>query len=203
MSTSTTTPTTTSSTRALAGKAAFVTGGSRGIGAAIVRRLAQGGASVAFTYTSNAAAANQLVASVEAAGGRALALHADSADAKALTAAVDEAARTIGRLDILVNNAGVALMGGIDSFSLEDFDRTLNVNVRAVFVALDLNENGDLRFGREVRLQIDEVLVDVGFQLAIVLERESACDGVRRTRFHFVHLASSSRPQSTSVYLPI
>lgn len=127
--------TTTSNSPALAGKGAFVTGGSRGIGAAIVRRLAQGGAAVAFTYASNAAAANQLVASVEAAGGRALALHADSADAKALTAAVDEAARTLGRLDILVNNAGVALMGGIDSFSLEDFDRTLNVNVRAVFVA--------------------------------------------------------------------
>jgi 3-oxoacyl-[acyl-carrier protein] reductase len=119
----------------LAGKAAFVTGGSRGIGAAIVRRLVKDGAAVAFTYASNEAAAKELAGSVEAAGGRVLALRVDSADAKALSAAIDQAARTFGRLDILVNNAGVAIMGTIDQMSLEDFDRTLNVNVRAVFVA--------------------------------------------------------------------
>ncbi|RDK05343.1 SDR family oxidoreductase [Cupriavidus lacunae] len=120
---------------ALSGKAAFVTGGSRGIGAAIVRRLAQEGAAVAFTYQSSAAAAKALAAQVEASGARVLAIQADVADAGALTASIDEAARALGRIDILVNNAGVLLMGPLDSFSLEDFDKTLDVNVRAIFVA--------------------------------------------------------------------
>ncbi|OYD47897.1 SDR family oxidoreductase [Acidovorax kalamii] len=119
----------------LAGKVALVTGGARGIGAAIVRRLARDGAAVAFTYSSSASPAQALVAAIEASGGKALALQADSADAAALTQAVDHAARTLGRLDILVNNAGVAVAGVLDSFSLADFDHTLNVNVRAVFVA--------------------------------------------------------------------
>ncbi|MBV7458038.1 SDR family oxidoreductase [Acidovorax sp. sif1233] len=121
--------------RVLAGKAAFVTGGARGIGAAIVRRLARDGAAVAFTYSSSEAPAQALVAAIEADGGKALALRADSADAQALAQAIDGAARTLGRLDILVNNAGVAVAGELDSFALADFDHTLDVNVRAVFVA--------------------------------------------------------------------
>lgn len=125
----------TSSGTALAGKVAFVTGGARGIGAAIVRRLARDGAAVAFTYSSSAAPAQALVADIAASGGKALALQADSADAVALTQAVDRAARELGRLDILVNNAGVAIAGELSSFALADFDHTLNVNVRAVFVA--------------------------------------------------------------------
>lgn len=124
-----------SSAPVLHGKAAFVTGGSRGIGAAIVRRLARDGAAVAFTYTSNAAAAQALAAQIESTGGQVLALQADSADAAGLTAAIDRAAREIGRLDILVNNAGVAVMGDLASLSIEDLDRTLAVNVRGVFVA--------------------------------------------------------------------
>jgi 3-oxoacyl-[acyl-carrier protein] reductase len=117
----------TSSKPVFAGKVAFVTGGSRGIGAAIVRRLAQGGATVAFSYASNDAAAKDLAASIEAAGGRVMALRVDSADADA---------RAFGRIDILVNNAGVLKLGAVDQISLEDFDLTLNVNVRAVFVAI-------------------------------------------------------------------
>ena len=117
------------------GKVAFVTGGSRGIGAAIVQRLAADGAAVAFTYHGSKAAAQALAASIEASGGRALALQADVADAAALTQAVNDAARQLGKIDILVNNAGVFSMANIADLPLADFDRMLNVNVRAVFVA--------------------------------------------------------------------
>ncbi|HCV40295.1 MAG TPA: oxidoreductase, partial [Pseudomonas sp.] len=90
----------------LEGKVAFVQGGSRGIGAAIVRRLAREGAQVAFTYVSSAGPAEALADEVKAAGGQALALRADSADAAALQLAIDDAVKAFGRLDILVNNAG-------------------------------------------------------------------------------------------------
>jgi 3-oxoacyl-[acyl-carrier protein] reductase len=118
----------------LSQKVAFVTGGARGIGVAIVRRLASEGAAVAFTYQSSAENARKLAADIESNGGRALPLQADVADASALTAAINEAGRVLGKIDILVNNAGVLLLGTVDDFSLEDFDRTLAVNVRAVFV---------------------------------------------------------------------
>lgn len=117
------------------GKVAFVTGGSRGIGAAVVRRLADGGAAVAFTFKGSRAAAEDLVAELEASGGRALALHADAGDASALTQAVNEAALRFGRIDILVNNAGVFSMASIADIPVDEFDRMLNVNVRAVFIA--------------------------------------------------------------------
>ncbi|WP_443115545.1 3-oxoacyl-ACP reductase family protein [Herbaspirillum seropedicae] len=119
----------------LVSKVAFVQGGSRGIGAAIVQRLAAEGATVAFTYVSSSDKAQALVSSVESKGGRALAIQADSADAAALQQAIRLAAETFGRLDILVNNAGVLAMGPLDQFKLEDLDRTLAVNVRSVFVA--------------------------------------------------------------------
>jgi 3-oxoacyl-[acyl-carrier protein] reductase len=119
-----------------AGKVAFVTGGSRGIGAAIVRRLADGGAAVAFTYQSSAAPAEELAASIVAAGGQALAIKSDAADAAALTAAIGQAAAKFGKIDILVNNAGVLRMGDVAAFSLKDFDDTVAVNIRAVFVAV-------------------------------------------------------------------
>lgn len=123
------------STPVLAGKVAFVTGGSRGIGAAIVRRLVRDGAAVAFSYGSSQAVADELARTIEAEGGRALALKIDSADADALKAGIDQAAKHFGgRIDILVNNAGVLTHGTVDDFAIADFDRMVAVNVRAVFV---------------------------------------------------------------------
>ena len=119
----------------LEGKVALVQGGSRGIGAAIVERLAAQGAAVAFTYVSSAAKADQLQQSIIAKGGKALAIHADSADAQAIQQAVSRTVEAFGGLDILVNNAGVLAIGPLEEFSLEDFDRTLAINVRSVFVA--------------------------------------------------------------------
>ncbi|MGY2291618.1 3-oxoacyl-ACP reductase family protein [Pseudomonas sp. SDO528_S397] len=122
-------------THDLSGKVALVQGGSRGIGAAIVRRLAAHGATVAFTYVSSADKARALQDNLIGDGGQALAIHADSADAAAIQNAVEATVQAFGRLDILVNNAGVLAVGPLASFSLEDFDRTLAVNVRSVFVA--------------------------------------------------------------------
>jgi 3-oxoacyl-[acyl-carrier protein] reductase len=120
----------------LAGKVALVTGGSRGIGAAIAKRLARDGAAVAITYANAQQKADEVVRAIETAGGRALAIRADSADAVAVKSAVAETARTLGRLDVLVNNAGIAVVTPLDQFSLEDFDRMVAVNVRGVFVAV-------------------------------------------------------------------
>jgi 3-oxoacyl-[acyl-carrier protein] reductase len=120
----------------LSGKKAMVIGGSRGIGAAIVKRLAREGATVVFTYVSHADRARALVASIESEGGRAIALHADSADAGALEDAITEAVKILGGLDLLVNNAGILIMGNAQEFRLEDFDKMLAINVRGVFVAV-------------------------------------------------------------------
>jgi 3-oxoacyl-[acyl-carrier protein] reductase len=122
--------------RRLENKRALVTGGSRGIGAAIVRRLALEGADVALTYASNATQAEETVKTAQAAGVKALAIRADNADAGAVVAAVEETVRSLGGIDILVNNAGIAVIKPMDDFLLEEFDRTLAVNVRAVFVAI-------------------------------------------------------------------
>ena len=119
----------------LAGKVALVTGGSRGIGAAIVRRFARDGADVALTCVSRPDQAEATRKSAEDLGVRSLVIQADSADPAALEAAVNRTVSDLGRLDILVHNAGVALMAPVGDFSLEDFDRTVAVNLRAVFVA--------------------------------------------------------------------
>ena len=119
----------------LQGKAAFVQGGSRGIGAAIVQRLAREGASVAFTYVSSDDKAQALVKSIETSGGKALAIKADSADETSVRTAIDRGAKAFGKIDILVNNAGVLAFGEIDALTMDDFYRTIAVNVRSVFVA--------------------------------------------------------------------
>ncbi|MGW0606584.1 SDR family NAD(P)-dependent oxidoreductase [Streptomyces sp. NPDC002640] len=119
----------------LEGNVALVTGGSRGIGAAVALRLAEEGADVVLTYENSADRAAEVVERIKAAGRRALAVRADSADPEALVAAVDEAAATFGRLDVLVNNAGVFLVGPLDDLGAEEIERTLAVNVRAPFTA--------------------------------------------------------------------
>jgi 3-oxoacyl-[acyl-carrier protein] reductase len=119
----------------LEGKAALVTGGSRGIGSAIARRLAAEGADVAVTYAKSGEKAAAVVAEIQATGRRGLAIPADNMDASAIEDAVEKAATAFGRLDILVNNAGIFTYGSVDEATLEDFDRTITVNTRAVFVA--------------------------------------------------------------------
>jgi 3-oxoacyl-[acyl-carrier protein] reductase len=118
----------------LKGKVALVTGGSRGIGAATVRHLAGRGADVAFTYSRAKDHADSVIADIEAAGRKGLAIQADSVDPVALKAAVARTAAEFGRLDILVNNAGIFPVGPPEEVTLEEIDRTLAIHVRAVFV---------------------------------------------------------------------
>ncbi len=120
---------------ALDGKVALVTGGGRGIGAAVALRLAEEGADVALTYQRNRQRAEDVVDRVKAVGRRAVAMAADCADPAAVAAAVDRTAGELGRLDILVNNAGAFLLGPLEQLSLEDFEQTVAVNVRAPFIA--------------------------------------------------------------------
>lgn len=119
----------------LKGRRALVTGGSRGIGAAIVKRLAGEGADVALTYSSSPERANEVVQAVASGGVKALAIQADSANPEAVVAAVERTVSELGGIDILVNNAGIAVMAPLEDFKLADFDRIFAVNVRAVFVA--------------------------------------------------------------------
>lgn len=119
----------------LQGKVALVTGGSRGLGAAIALRLAREGAAVAITYTSRPDKAQEVVESIEKAGRKALAVQADAGEVAAVQAAVARVAAELGGLDILVNNAGIAPMAPLDQFSLEDFDRIVAVNIKGLFVA--------------------------------------------------------------------
>ena len=123
-------------TAVLAGRRALVTGGSRGIGAEIVRRLAADGAAVAFTYGSSAAEADKLAAEIAADGGTSVAIQADSGDPEQVAKAIDETVAQLGGLDILVNNAGVAYIGDVESLTMEQFDRLVAINVKGVFAAI-------------------------------------------------------------------
>src|SRR5579864_791214 len=119
----------------LEGKIALVTGGSRGIGAAIAKRLAADGANVAITYSKGADAAASVVKEIERSGRKAIAIQADAADAKAVKAAVEKTVATFGRLDVLVNNAGTAIPKTFEETTLEEMDRVIGINLRGVFVA--------------------------------------------------------------------
>jgi 3-oxoacyl-[acyl-carrier protein] reductase len=119
----------------LTDKVALVTGGSRGIGAAIAKRLAADGAKVAVTYSKGADAAGSVVKEIERAGGKAIAIQADATNASAVKAAVERVVATFGRLDVLVNNAGTAIPKPFEESTLEEMDQVININIRGVFFA--------------------------------------------------------------------
>jgi 3-oxoacyl-[acyl-carrier protein] reductase len=131
----------------LANKVALVTGGSRGIGAAIAKRLAADGASVAITYAKDVNAASAVVKAIEGSGGKALAIKADAADPKAINAAIEKTVAILGRLDVLVNNAGTAIPKPFEQTTLEEMDHMIDLNFRGVMVATQaglkhMNDNG-------------------------------------------------------------
>jgi 3-oxoacyl-[acyl-carrier protein] reductase len=118
----------------LSGHVALVTGGSRGIGAAVALRLAEAGAAVAVNYRERADAAEAVVAKIEASGGRAVAVAADVSQAASVTKMVEQVGAALGPIDILVNNAGVAIVRGVDDLTEDDFDRTIMVNLKSAFL---------------------------------------------------------------------
>jgi 3-oxoacyl-[acyl-carrier protein] reductase len=119
----------------LTNKVAVVTGGSRGIGAAIANRLAAEGANVAITYVKDATSASAVVKTIQAKGGNAVAIQADSADAEAIRTAIEKAVSHFGRLDILVNNAGTGIPKPFEEGTLEEFDRVIAINLRGTLIA--------------------------------------------------------------------
>jgi 3-oxoacyl-[acyl-carrier protein] reductase len=131
----------------LKGKVALVTGGSRGIGAAIAKRLAADGASVAITYAKDANSASVVIKAIEAAGGKAIAIQADAVDTEAIRAAVENAVAALGKLDVLVNNAGTAIPKLFVDTTMEEMEHVINLNIRGVFVTTQaalkhMNDNG-------------------------------------------------------------
>jgi 3-oxoacyl-[acyl-carrier protein] reductase len=115
-------------------KVALITGGSRGIGAGIAKRLAADGAAVVITYAKDAKAASDVVKAIEQDGGKAVAIQADAADVEALRAAVEKTVATFGRLDVLVNNAGTANPKTFEETTLEEIDRLIDINLRGTMV---------------------------------------------------------------------
>jgi 3-oxoacyl-[acyl-carrier protein] reductase len=122
-------------TKKLSRKVALITGGSRGIGAAIAKRLSADGASVAFTYNASPTRADEVARTIEAAGGKALTIQADASDTEAVRLAVTKTIGAFGGIDILVNNAGAFATAPIEQFPMKDFEKLIAVNIRSVFVA--------------------------------------------------------------------
>jgi 3-oxoacyl-[acyl-carrier protein] reductase len=138
----------------LRGRVALVTGGSRGIGAAISSELARSGAAVAVNYRERPEAANELVESLRAAGGRAIAVQADVSRGDAVTGMVEWIKSELGPIDILINNAGIAITRGVDDLTEADFDRTIAVNLKSVFLCTQavLPMMRDRKWGRIVNI---------------------------------------------------
>jgi 3-oxoacyl-[acyl-carrier protein] reductase len=118
----------------LTNKVALVTGASRGIGRAVALSLAEAGAAVAVNYRERAADANDVVAAIKSAGGKAIAVAADVSDSAAVTGMIVEVERSLGPIDVLVNNAGLAIIKNIDELTEEEFDRTIAVNLKSAFL---------------------------------------------------------------------
>jgi 3-oxoacyl-[acyl-carrier protein] reductase len=138
--------------KTLEGKIALITGGSRGIGAAIAKRLGADGANVAITYSKGADAAAAVVKEIERDGGKAIAIQADATDAEAAKAAVEKTVATFGKLDVLVNNAGTAIPKTFEETTIEEMDRLLNINVRGVFITTQVALKHMKRGGRIVTI---------------------------------------------------
>src|SRR5437016_13184027 len=119
----------------LSEKVALITGGSRGIGAAIAKRLAADGASVAITYAKDASAASAVVKAIELDGGKAVAIQADGADVEAVKSAVEKTVATFGELDVLVNNAGTAIPKTFEETTRQEMDRMIDIHVRGTLAA--------------------------------------------------------------------
>lgn len=118
----------------LDGRVALVTGGSRGIGAAVAVALADAGAAVAVNYRERAEDADKVVAAIRAKGGRAIAVAADVSNALSVTKMVEQITKDVGPIDILVNNAGIAIVRGLDELTEDDFDRTITINLKSAFL---------------------------------------------------------------------